>query len=201
MRLVAVAVVVLMTSVACADSTPTATPPTTTEAPATTTEATASPLAACTLEEGGQDRYEETVSPDEVALLADVGTEPEGCPQVVFTFENTLPDQRVEYREPPFVECGSGEEIDTSEWGADAFITVHLEPASGVDQSGTEFREVYDGPADIEVDGEVLTRVRRTCDFEATMEWVIALTGPRDFVVSGAETEIVIDISEAASSD
>lgn len=195
MRLVSVAVMLILTSVACADSTPTATP-------STTAEATASPQAPpCTLDEGGQDPHEEDVSPDETALLADVRTEPDGCPQVVFTFENTLPDQRVEYVEPPFIECGSGEEIDTTGWGAEAFIAVHLEPASGVDLSGAEFREVYEGPADIEVDGEVLKRVRRTCDFEATMEWVIALSGRRDFLASASQTEVVIDISGAASSD
>lgn len=116
-----------------------------------------------------------------IALLSEVRFTEEGCPTVAFVFENASPSYQLGYQDPPFSECGSGDRIPTSGWGASAYLVFHSDEASGVDLSGAEFRQTYDGDADIDVGSPILRRIRRTCDFEATIEWVIALDERRPY--------------------
>ncbi len=118
------------------------------------------------------------------------------CPRVVFEFRDHLPGYEVSYTEPPFSECGSGEEIDTDAWDAQAFLTVRMEPSGGGDMETG--KPTYDGPRDIDAGGDVLKHLRRVCDFEAVYEWVIALDEERAFDVSTLDdpSRLVIDVTQ-----
>jgi hypothetical protein len=135
------------------------------------------------------------------ALLHDVRYTATACPRVVFEFENVTPPYVVEYRPPPFSECGSGARVDTSTWGASAYLVFHSNLASGVDLAHSTFRRTYTKSKDITVPSPVLRRIHETCDYEATLEWVIALDARHPFKVSALQSppRLVIDISQAAA--
>lgn len=113
---------------------------------------------------------------DGVALIADVAVaRHEGYDRVVWTFENGVPGYEVGYVEGPLTEDPSGEPITVE--GA-AHIQVRMEPASIVDLSGPEYREVYTGPATVDGDTPEITEVVRTGDFEAVSTWVLGVADP-----------------------
>lgn len=117
-----------------------------------------------------------------------------GCARVVFEFDGNVPGYEVAYAEGPFSECGSGDAVDTSGWGAEAFLHLRVSPAGGGDPDTGE--PTYKGPTDISVDGEVLKHMRRICDFEASYEWVLGVDSELDFAVKtfGDPQRLVIDI-------
>lgn len=151
----------------------------------------------CVLEGADEATVADDRTAGEIPLLTDVLLGEEGCPSVAFVFENEVPPHTVGYRDPPFAECGSGREVPTAGWGASAYIVFHSLMASGVDLSGETFRETYTDERDIDVGGDVLRRIRQTCDFEATLEWVIALDARRPFRVStrADPPRVVIDVA------
>ena len=168
-------------------------------ATATATEQASATSAAptlCSVEGASEDR-KSTDSNVEVAVLDDVRQTSEECPTIVFEFQNSVPGYVVEYMEPPFADCGSGDRAQTESWGADAYLSVLLEPARGGDESG---RPTYEGPFDISVGGAVLKHMKRTCDNEARIEWIVGLDVRHDFAVRALSEppRIVIDISESA---
>jgi hypothetical protein len=114
----------------------------------------------------------------------------------VLEFENHVPSYKVGYVDPPIEECGSGDEAPTEDWGSDAYLSIRLEPASSADMT-QELRMTYEGPRDFDIDGPVLKHLKKTCDFEAVMEWVIALDTEHDFKVDTFDDppRLVIDIS------
>jgi hypothetical protein len=116
---------------------------------------------------------------------------------VVFEFENAPPSYVVEYRNPPFSNCGSGARVDTSAWGSTAYLVFHSNSASGVDLSGPTFRLTYKKSKDLAPGSAILRRIRETCDFEGTLEWIVALDARHPFKVSklSAPARLVIDIS------
>lgn len=127
----------------------------------------------------------------EVALLTDVGGLVEGAvDRVTFTFRNALPGADIGYVEPPIRSDGAGEEVPVE--GA-AFLSVRLEPASGVDLSGDEPQETYTGPDRLRVDHAVI-EVVRTGDFEANLTWVLGLRSELPYRVetSGQTLTIVV---------
>jgi hypothetical protein len=196
MRRIVLALVVLAVT-GCGRSNDQATPAVTSTA---TAEASATPTAtACTVAGASTTpaRNERTDGP---ALLKDVRYAVAFCPRVVFEFENRPPSYVFEYRQPPFAECGSGKAVDTSTWGASAYLVFHSNAASGVDLSGTTFRQTYTKSKDIAVSSPILRRLRETCDFEATMEWIVALDERHAFKVSTLQSppRLVIDISQVA---
>jgi hypothetical protein len=134
-------------------------------------------------------------------LLHDVRYTTTACPRVVFEFENVTPPYIVEYRNPPFSQCGSGARVDTSSWGSTAYLVFHSNSASGVDLTGSAFRQTYTKSKDITVPSLIVRRIHETCDFEATLEWVIALDAKHPFKVSTLQSppRLVIDISQAAA--
>ncbi len=169
------------------------------QATATTTEqalATSAAPTQCSVE-GASEDSKSTESNVEVAVLADVRQTSEECPTIVFEFQNSVPGYVVEYKEPPFTDCGSGARAQSESWGADAYLSVLLEPARGADESG---QPTYEGPFDITVGGAVLKHMKRTCDFEAQIEWIVGLDERHDFTVRALSEppRIVIDISESA---
>ena len=135
------------------------------------------------------------------AHLRDVRYATTPCPRVVFEFENAPPAYRVEYRSSPFSNCASGKPVDTSTWGATAYVVFHSNSASGVDLTAPTFRQTYTKSTDIAVSSRILHRIRETCDFEATLEWVIALDARHPFKVTTLRSppRLVIDVSEVSS--
>ena len=111
-----------------------------------------------------------------VALLTDVQV---GDGMVTLTFREGTPAFDVQYVEPPITQDGSGEEMQVA---GSAFLSVRMEPASGVDLSGEEYEETYTGPERIPGTG-VIAEVVRTGDFEAVLSWVVGLDEERPYRV------------------
>jgi hypothetical protein len=183
----------MLTALACTRDEPveqpTAAPPT--SAPASTAAPRCSLADASTGPRTGGTR-------GETALLRDVRIKSDGCPRVVFEFANTLPTYDVRYGRPPFSECGSGDTVDTSSWGATAYLVVKHEPAMPVDLEQEGAPATYTGSYDIQLPGPVVKRAREICRFEAVMQWVIGLDRERQIKVSTLPEppRLIVDISE-----
>jgi len=182
---------------ACASrSTPAAKSPTPAASATAATTPTATP---CAVAGASTQPAQSTAGPSKQALLRDVRFTASACPRVVFEFENAPLSYTVEYRNPPFSNCGSGARVDTSGWGSAAYVVFHSNSASGVDLSGPTFRRTYTKSNDIAPASSILRRIHETCDFEGTLEWVVALDVRHPFKVSTltAPPRLVIDISAA----
>lgn len=109
----------------------------------------------------------------EVALLTEVrSARHDGFERIVFEFDgDEPPSYRIGYVDAPITEPGSGREVEVA--GSD-HLEVRLQPASGVDLSGTEARETYRGPdrRDLAPLGSAHELVF-VGDFEANMAWVV----------------------------
>jgi hypothetical protein len=165
--------------------------------PATATAAVPPTAPPCTVAGASTQAVEETGSGKQ-ALLSDVRASATACPRVVFEFENVVPvSYVVEYRTGPFSNCGSGARVDTAAWGASAYLVFHSNQASGVDLAGPAFRQTYKKSKDIAVSSPVLRRVRETCDFEGTLEWLIAMDARHTFKVTKltGPSRLVVDVS------
>jgi hypothetical protein len=86
------------------------------------------------------------------------------------------PGYRVEYVDRPLIECGSGNQIFPV---GDAWLEVRLEPAA----AHTEAGQPTLGAREITVEGPLLLRVYRTCDFEGIVTLVMALSSPNPYRV------------------
>jgi hypothetical protein len=151
----------------------------------------------CSVQNGSTERRESDIRP-ETAPLTDVRYDDDGCPRIVFEFPEHEPDYVVEYAEPPFSECGSGDDVPTTGWGANAYLTVRLEPSGTADLTKEDAPLTYEGRRDIEVGGDVLKHLQVICDFEAVLQWVVGLDERHDFTVFTLDDppRVVIDISE-----
>lgn len=85
-----------------------------------------------------------------------------------------LPGYRLEYVDRPLHECGSGRQVFPV---GDAWLELHLEPAA----AHTEAGEATLGARESAIDGPVLRRIYRTCDFEGVVVLVLALDAPNPF--------------------
>lgn len=110
---------------------------------------------------------------------------------VTFSFRDETPGYDVAYVEPPIRQDGSGDEIAVA---GSAFLSVRMEPASGVDMSGEDFEETYSGPDRIPGTG-VIAEVVRTGDFEANATWVIGLDVQRPYRVEAAASMLRVYFS------
>jgi hypothetical protein len=125
-----------------------------------------------------------TATAQPAALLTKVAVTNAGCrDSVTFTFKTSgsaVPSCKVEYRPGPFSQDGSGKSVAVA--GA-AFVSVRCEPAYGYDfASGTT---TYTGPKRVMPTGTRHVReVVETGDFEAVLNWVIGLDGPRSFGIT-----------------
>lgn len=145
--------------------------------------------------DGADTRAKEQSNDRSVSLLTDVRPSDEGCASVVFEFRDHIPGYRVDYVEPPLTECGSGDDVPVGEWGAGAYLSVRMEPSASADLTHEDAPMTYDGPRDFDIDGQTLIRVRKTCDFEAVMEWIVALDAERPFKVESFESPARLVIS------
>ena len=99
------------------------------------------------------------------------------------------PGYHVEYVDRPLIACGSGEQIFPV---GDAWLRIRLEPAA----AHTEQGEPTLGPGEVAVDGSLLRRIYRTCDFEGIVTYVLALSAPNPYRVVTLEdpVRIVVDV-------
>ena len=133
-----------------------------------------------------------TVTGGPVPVLTEIrtGTHPE---YERFTAElraaEGLPGYHVEYIDRPLHECGSGKQVFPV---GDAWLELRLEPAA----AHTEAGEATLGAREIAVDATLLRRIYRTCDFEAVVVHVLALSAPNPFRVLtlSGPPRIVVDI-------
>lgn len=125
-----------------------------------------------------------------VATLADVRSgRHDGFDRVVWTFEEGLPEWRLEYVDRPVRACGSGAVVPLP---GDAWLEVKFEPARAHDDQG---RLTAAAPGAT----PALDRVRevaRTCDFEAMVVHVLAVESPEAFRVIELDgpPRVVVDV-------
>lgn len=100
-----------------------------------------------------------------------------------------LPGYRIEYVDRPLHDCGSGE--PTYPVG-DAWLEVRLEPAAAHTEEGRPTL----GSRDVAVEQPLMQRVYRTCNFEAVVTHVLALSEPNAFRVMRVADppRIVVDV-------
>jgi hypothetical protein len=110
---------------------------------------------------------------------------------VTFAFRSDAPGIDAEYVEPPITEDASGRTVDVK---GSAFLSIRMEPASGVDLSSGDPQETYAGPAQLEGTGPIV-EVRRTGDFEANLTWVIGLDSMRPYRVEVADSMVRVYVS------
>jgi hypothetical protein len=102
----------------------------------------------------------------------------DGFERVTFELAGSagLPGYQAEYVDRPLHDCGSGE--PTYPVG-DAWLQVRLEPAAAHTEEGRPTL----GARDVAVGAPLLQRIYRTCDFEAVVVHVLALSRPNAFRV------------------
>lgn len=87
-----------------------------------------------------------------------------------------FPGYHVEYVDRPLRECGSGRQIRPV---GDGWIELRLEPARAHTEAGESTLPGTEFP----VEGALLQRIYRTCDFEGMVTVVLALASPEPFRV------------------
>ncbi len=138
--------------------------------------------------------YPTTAGP--VAHLTDVrSARQDGFDRIVLQFDGAqVPGYRVAYVEPPVRAAGSGEVVPIA---GQAFLQISAAPAAGVDLSGPQPRPTYPGPDRVAPpDGEVVTEVVRTGDFEANLTWTAGVTERLPFAVAAFTdpNRLVVDV-------
>lgn len=127
-----------------------------------------------------------TVGPGATALLKQVQLRPAmSATDIVFTFEgNRIPQPRLRYVTLPILQDPSGNPVQIA---GSSFLEINMQPASGVDLSGPQVRQVYRGPQRIPgPPGSTLRELVQTGDFEAVLTWVAGLTGQQPYSVRTA---------------
>lgn len=125
-------------------------------------------------------------------LLAVRTARQDGFDRIVFEFDSHVPQWRTDYVDSPQHECGSGEEVRLE---GDGWLQVNFESTNAHTDEGRPTnapRHVAD-PA-----GANLRELRRTCDFEAQVQYVIGVGSPnryRAFQLSGP-ARLVIDVQQ-----
>lgn len=117
--------------------------------------------------------------------------------RVVWEFDGPVPSYRVEYVAGPVAEAGSGNPIELD---GGAVIQVIFSLASGVDLSGSQPVQIYEGPQRIagsSAGATSVTEIAQTGDFEATLSWAVGLSSAAPFTVSELTdpSRVVIDIA------
>jgi hypothetical protein len=99
------------------------------------------------------------------------------------------PGYKLEYVDRPLIACGSGDQIFPV---GDGWLEIRLEPAA----AHTEAGQPTLGPREVEVDGPLLQRIYRTCDFEGIVTYVLALGSPNEYRVFtlADPLRIVVDV-------
>lgn len=168
------------------------------EAPTASETPSATPGPVATAEptfNGGREPVEGSLgiregTPPPIGTLVDVrAAEHEGYDRIVFEFEGTPPDYRVEYVENP-THCASGEPVDVQ---GNAVLAVSFDPADAHTEAGEptlDFQSISPGLPSI-------VEAVQTCDFEAHLTWVVGLGAQVDFRVTEVENplRLAVDIA------
>jgi hypothetical protein len=115
----------------------------------------------------------------------------EGYERVVWEFSGPAPGVHVEYVDRPVRQCGSGEPVPLS---GDAWLEVRLEPVRAHTEEGrptiAERRRTTALP--------IVLEMVQTCDFEAVVTWVLAVSSPQPLRVTRLENppRVVVDIRQ-----
>ena len=123
------------------------------------------------------------------SLISLRAAEHAGYDRVVWEFSGSAPGVHVEYVDRPVRQCGSGAPVPLP---GDAWLEVRLEPARAHTEEGrptiAERRRTAGLPLALEM--------VQTCDFEAVVTWVIAVSSPEPFRVTrlASPSRIVVDI-------
>jgi hypothetical protein len=112
-----------------------------------------------------------------------------GFDRIVFEFSAALPGYRIDYLRDTPTHCGSGEVVDLP---GDARLTIRLYPA----QAHTDEGVPTVAQRDQSFRDRNLKRIKLICDFEAVVEWVVAMDEPQPFRVLElkAPDRLVIDV-------
>jgi hypothetical protein len=188
-RWFAIALVPLLLAVACGDDDDDSASKTTTSTTSTTSTST-STTTSTTAFVGSTSPTSIATKATATALLTDVDV---ATGLVTFTFRADVPGVDAKYVQPPITEDASGRTIDVK---GSAFLSIRMEPASGVDLSSGSAtpEETYTGPKQIDGSGPI-AEVRQTGDFEANMTWVIGLDGERAYRVEADASTVRVYIS------
>lgn len=129
-------------------------------------------------------------------LLRDVRTgKHERFDRVVFEFEgNAVPGYVVEYVDKPVRDCGRGEVIPI---GGEGFLLVTMQPSNAHTETGqSTIKNLQLNP-----DLNVLKELKRICDFEAQVQWILGLTSPNQYRVMELTNpaRLVVDIGHKKS--
>lgn len=117
-------------------------------------------------------------APRAVALLTDVrAARHDGFDRIVFEFgSGSPPGYHLEYIDKPVRKCGSG---DATPIAGDGWLEVRIAPAHAHTPSGAPtIRE-----REQQLDLGVVTELEQTCDFEATVSWVVGVKRPNRYRV------------------
>lgn len=113
-----------------------------------------------------------------------------GYDRVVFEFAGgELPGYHAEYVDRPVRQCGSGDPVPLP---GDAWLRVRFEPANAHTDEGRA--TVQD--RDRTLNYGLVKRLALICDFEAQVEWVLALAAPNPYrvLVLSNPARIVVDV-------
>ena len=101
-----------------------------------------------------------------------------GYDRIVFDFgTDSVPNYSIEYVDRPVRDCGAGNVVPLA---GDAWLVIRLEPANAHTEEG---RPTLPGRAFTPA-LPVLLELKQTCDFEAQVQWVAALTAPNPYRVT-----------------
>lgn len=127
---------------------------------------------------------------DAATLIAIRAAAHDSYDRVVFEFkEPALPGYLIEFVDGKMRSCGSGDDVEIA---GNATLRVHFTPAIAHTNEGKPtlaFNELKPALAQI-------LELKRTCDFEAEVEWAVGSTSKKQYRVSTLEkpTRLVIDI-------
>ena len=113
-----------------------------------------------------------------------------GYDRTVFEFAgDELPGYHIEYVDRPVRQCGSGEPVPLP---GDAWLLVRFNPANAHTEEGRPTVTDRDQSPDL----GLLKRLRLICDYEAYVEWVLALAAPNPYRVLelSGPTRLVLDV-------
>ena len=194
--------------IACGGGDDDAETPATTTLTATATRAPATPTAAVTAtvpadgavapqNPGAKDPVIAKSNPDPLTttpLLRDVrmGVHPEngGWERIVFEFDGGLPAAQVRYVTSA-AQCGSGQPLTVA---GTAILSVRFENAAQHNDAGqqTFAKNQVPGP------GNTILEAKRSCDFEALLQWELGLKAQQNFKVTTLTnpSRLVIDVKQ-----
>lgn len=106
-----------------------------------------------------------------------------------FDTGSVLPGYHAEYVDRPLHECGSGRQIQPA---GDGWLEIRMQPAAAHTKDGESTMPAREWI----LDGTLLLRVYRTCDFEGVVTLVIAVSSPNPYRILTLErpSRLAVDV-------